>query len=389
MKLYFNYEHQREYDFDEMVSDILLDNADSGYPLFRHFLDFISIDTEDFIRTLYDESASEIRFLTKLEGFVNDNLREMLDEIANRLNLKFSVNFSTRFYEMLLIKRSQDHRISTGHDDGEPQFPAATGFAIFRIRQRIDHFSKNSEPLPLNVFLELCETVIVQCMEASRIPAQSFNSIQKSIATLDLKNIIKIMQSSSFKNSDHASKREVEKMHQRRIYDITKINSDYIASYECEQMGDLIIASMYEIVKGGNIIKKCPNCNRYFVPLTRSDAIYCDRFVDPEKTRTCKDVGADRVYQAKIGSNKALKLCRNIYMAKQMLVSRNKGAAAHDSYKASLDAFNEESAKWKSKLKSITDENERSLEEKKFIERLNIWKSRGKTWKGDDANGQH
>jgi len=62
----------------------------------------------------------------------------------------------------------------------------------------------------------------------------------------------------------------------------------FVASEENKQIPELIEEIIDEYIKN-KPVKKCANCERYFIPKTRNDEIYCDRVV--RKGKTCKQVG--------------------------------------------------------------------------------------------------
>lgn len=72
-----------------------------------------------------------------------------------------------------------------------------------------------------------------------------------------------------------------------------------------------------QIIKRGIQIKKCQNCKRYFVPLTRSDEIYCDSIF--ENGKTCKQLG----YENKVKNDEILCQYRKIYKTQNARKQRN------------------------------------------------------------------
>jgi hypothetical protein len=93
--------------------------------------------------------------------------------------------------------------------------------------------------------------------------------------------------------------------------------------YMCDGIADVCLATLDHLIKVGYAIKKCSNCGKYFIPLHRSDALYCDRISPFNSAKTCKEDGSQRTFEAKLKLNEAEKLRRNIYQIKQMRVRRN------------------------------------------------------------------
>lgn len=68
-------------------------------------------------------------------------------------------------------------------------------------------------------------------------------------------------------------------------------------------------------------IRKCENCGSYFLPFS-SASLYCERIIDTETNRTCKDVGAMRKYNQNVSTNAAKALFRRVANAYQMRCKR-------------------------------------------------------------------
>lgn len=72
-----------------------------------------------------------------------------------------------------------------------------------------------------------------------------------------------------------------------------------------------------QTMKKGIQIKRCQNCNKYFVPLVRSDEIYCDNIF--ENGKTCKQLG----YENKVKNDEVLSQYRKIYKTQNARKQRN------------------------------------------------------------------
>ena len=118
--------------------------------------------------------------------------------------------------------------------------------------------------------------------------------------------------------------------------------------YSCDSIEDACIASIYTFLKLGLVIKVCANCGKYFAPLRRSDAIYCDRLSPFRRSKTCKEDGSQRTFEEKIKLNGAEKLRRSIYLTKQMRIRRNPDVL---SYRESFEKWKIDAARWKKDLK--------------------------------------
>ena len=58
-------------------------------------------------------------------------------------------------------------------------------------------------------------------------------------------------------------------------------------------------------------IKKCANCNKYFIPKTMHDTKYCDKIFKDNKT--CKEIGRELAFKERLDKNPLLKTYRTRY----------------------------------------------------------------------------
>jgi hypothetical protein len=137
--------------------------------------------------------------------------------------------------------------------------------------------------------------------------------------------------------------------------------------YTCDSIDDVCMASLYHLLKLGLVIKKCNNCGKYFIPLRRSDAIYCDRISPYNPSKTCKDDGSQRTFEEKLKMDAAEKLRRSVYQVMQMRVRRNPDV---EIYKENFEKWKSDVAKWKTGIKRGNKTSE------DFIQWLNDSKKR-------------
>jgi hypothetical protein len=79
---------------------------------------------------------------------------------------------------------------------------------------------------------------------------------------------------------------------------------------------NIAYAELYEMILNNIPVKKCGNCNKYFVLTNRIDTQFCDRVVktlDNGTQKTCKDVGAVRRYANKSDKDPAMLIYRKAY----------------------------------------------------------------------------
>jgi hypothetical protein len=156
--------------------------------------------------------------------------------------------------------------------------------------------------------------------------------------------------------SEYGDQLEILQKNPKELYNILVTNVMEIENINRNtrylESADSLVKIFYRtfdyMIKSNTRIKKCAHCGKYFVPLNRSDTIYCDRQSPQDPSKTCKEVGARQTWQRTLKENEAAKLYRNIYMARQMKVKRNPDL---DCYKKSFEQYKVESRQWKADVK--------------------------------------
>ncbi len=134
-------------------------------------------------------------------------------------------------------------------------------------------------------------------------------------------------------------------------------------------LSGLCYSSLQAVFMNGLIVKKCENCQGYFIPYNRSDTIYCDRKSPQDSSLTCKEYGSQRLWYQKLKENKAALLSRNVYSAKQMLVKRNPDIKE---YRDSFEKFKSLSKQWKADVKAGTKTEEEFIEWLKSVKEKKV-----------------
>lgn len=118
---------------------------------------------------------------------------------------------------------------------------------------------------------------------------------------------------------------------------------------------------LFHFIENNIPIKKCKNCEKYFIPENRNSSIYCNRIFENKKT--CKEIGANNAYNEKLKKDEVNRLYRRTLSAKKMLANRN----------PDIPIYLEKYEKWKSeanKFKQDIKEGKKTEEEfKNWIEK--------------------
>lgn len=77
-------------------------------------------------------------------------------------------------------------------------------------------------------------------------------------------------------------------------------------TYECKTFYDYLYLDIMKMLELGIDIVECQNCGKPFIPVSRIDEKYCDRF-NKITGKTCKEEGPIRVYKSKINKCDYLK----------------------------------------------------------------------------------
>lgn len=148
------------------------------------------------------------------------------------------------------------------------------------------------------------------------------------------------------------------------IDDISKIysyfvesNPDHSSTYHFygDYLANIALISLEEVIKSGKRIKKCKNCDKYFLPANRSDELYCDNPSPQDEKLTCKQYGARRLWYEKQRKDELASLAKNIASAKCMLAKRNPDIPG---YAASYNYFKGQRLAWIKAVKEGTKTRE-------------------------------
>lgn len=86
--------------------------------------------------------------------------------------------------------------------------------------------------------------------------------------------------------------------------------TQYLEKYKIGSLNALLYQEVLSMIQSGIIIKKCKNCNRYFV-VTNRKMEYCNRIV--KGNIRCSDIGSKRTFEKKKNEEPALKIYDRAY----------------------------------------------------------------------------
>ena len=82
--------------------------------------------------------------------------------------------------------------------------------------------------------------------------------------------------------------------------------------YDIDSIKDLFRFEFIKMIEHGIFIKKCKNCERFFIPQRRVDAEYCNR-VFSDTQRRCNEIGAMLRYEKKVSENPVWEAYKKAY----------------------------------------------------------------------------
>lgn len=107
-------------------------------------------------------------------------------------------------------------------------------------------------------------------------------------------------------------------------YRIVVTNNGFESLYTVKSSMSLLMFEVAHCIQSNVKISKCKNCGNYFIPERRSDEVYCAYPLRDDKTKTCKDVGAQITRANKEKNDAATKKYRQMYMRYKMAAKRHR-----------------------------------------------------------------
>ncbi|MEI3357296.1 MAG: DUF6076 domain-containing protein [Clostridia bacterium] len=130
-------------------------------------------------------------------------------------------------------------------------------------------------------------------------------------------------------------------------------------SYQSNDMFSLVIISFNQVLQNNKkVIKRCNNCGKFFIPISKSNEIFCDNLYGTTN-KTCKQVGAAIAYNNKLKKDDVQRKYRSTYSNWCMLVKRYPDI---ESYKLNFEIWKKEAKKFKDDIKKGLSTNDDFLD---------------------------
>lgn len=101
---------------------------------------------------------------------------------------------------------------------------------------------------------------------------------------------------------------------------LTDQSGEFYTDYYLMAFEDCLYVEIVEMLKHQKLIKKCKNCNRYFIP-QKANIDYCNRIYHPEP-KTCQEVGYTKTFAKAIKGDDLLSAYTRAYKAHYARMSK-------------------------------------------------------------------
>lgn len=149
-------------------------------------------------------------------------------------------------------------------------------------------------------------------------------------------------------------------------------NIFYLKSYAINNLKDILNIYFNYFTQENIHIKKCKNCNKYFIPQNRTDEVYCNNPSPQNPNKTCKEYGAKKTYRDEIKSQPLKSEHNKTSQFYRMRINRAKNEKEKSLYKKKFNAYKEQYQTKKEQYKKG------KLKEADFIEWIIKQKEGGK-----------
>ena len=139
---------------------------------------------------------------------------------------------------------------------------------------------------------------------------------------------------------------------------IIALDGTFRKMYSINSAFSLLLFEVINCVEKQVKIKKCKNCNKFFIPEGRKDTLYCSYPAPQDKEKTCREIGAQVARANKEKTDVVTQEYRKRYLAHKMKVRRHPGDIR---YSKVLNELIEGMKEWRPKLKEGSATTEQFL----------------------------
>lgn len=331
-----------------------------NYPLGHSLIEFLDID----IDTLKDKLESLFRIPPELNISEMKIRKPFLENIIEGIS-KFHVFFEIYFNNVALLQNT-----SLDKDAVESR--------LLMVMQDIYESTKKCK--------EIYEKALSYCLDLNP-PFDTMKDldIPKRLCLFADKECLDFLDIMITKRRSWIADKKVEIEDNESIEDkIKKLRSHDITLFEITEALNLYhicYAIFMEMISKNLKVKKCSNCNKYFILYANYNNEYCNRLISG-KNKTCKELGAILRYRKKTENDEIKKLYDKAYKTNYARVYKYESAIMSKSdFPKWIDAAIIKRNKMKSKFDmAVTNEDKKII-----IEDFKIW-LKSEDWKREVSN---
>lgn len=106
-------------------------------------------------------------------------------------------------------------------------------------------------------------------------------------------------------------------------FKIMYFDGGFHSMYTIQSSMSLILFEAAHVMDMNTKFVKCKNCGHYFVPVGRSDSVYCGYPSPQDETKDCRDIGAQATRAKKMKNDTVTQEYRRLYMRIKMAIKRH------------------------------------------------------------------
>lgn len=289
----------------------------------------IEFDTKNKKIFIYDEDSNTIPSLSPETGYGNEEPNTF---ILGESVISF-IELDIKKYNSLLSDFTKKYS-EYGILNSRIEYYDICDFMSLLTQHEIEHIYFNS--LDINFLLDLTRNEFNNLM---RIDALTIRQIHHFLTVISYQQLNPKETEHGFDHSfsddlekiftrtPHMKSRLLCEVHTNDNSQITKIVTG--VRYKNTSPISFCVTELFKMLESGIQVRICKNCNRFFIPQNNHTADYCTRICN-SKGQTCKEIGAQKAYKAKVKSNPILKEYEKAYKRNYAKVSR--GELSRDAF---------------------------------------------------------
>jgi len=287
-----------------------------AYELGRPLLDFVCYEPDSFeegfsmIASAFDDPYAYIG--AKEPEFINE-VRQLAGELQKQETYVYL--YKQMFFDFINMFIESPGKAVLQLADTLPSAGEKLGWVMD---------SEWPNPPPGKIYADSEKRLYRAAMDVVRIMSENLKSLQSFIiheieVLLHYREAIAVPREKSMDYLDI-----LEEYHQERFNALFYLEKPFRTFYG--RTNTLEIAELYEVntleglfrfefikmIEHDIFIKKCKNCERFFIPRRRVDADYCDRIYH-DTNRKCSEIGAMLRYEKKVAENPILEAHKKAY----------------------------------------------------------------------------